>query len=93
MEYGLIASLDTRETTVLLEKRDKVTAILTPIQNQLEQKKPSEQKVPRSSCSAPPTSLTWEAPSTLPGTQLHLLGGEVPRYVLKENSRPRDLKI
>ena len=93
MEYGLIASLDTGETTVLLEKRDKVTAILTPIQNQLEQKKPSEQKVPRCSCSAPPTSLTWEAPSTLPGTQLHLLGGEVPRYVLKENSRPRDLKI
>ena len=87
-----MASLDTRETTVLLEKTDKVIAILAPIQNHLEQKKPSEQKVPRSSCSAPPTTLTWKAPPTLPGTQLHLLGGEVPRYLLKENSRPRDLK-
>ena len=59
-----MASLDTRETTVLLEKTDKVIAILAPIQNHLEQKKPSEQKVPRSSCSAPRTSLTWEAPPT-----------------------------
>ena len=39
-----MASLDTRETTVLLEKTDKVIAILASIQNHLEQKKPSEQK-------------------------------------------------
>ena len=88
-----MGSLDTRETTVLLEKMDKVTAILAPIQNHLEQEKPSEQRVPRSSCSAPPTTLTWEAPPTFPRTQLHLLCEEVPRFLLKENSRLRDLKI
>ena len=88
-----MGSLDTRETIVLLEKTDKVTAILAPIQNHLEQEKPSEQRVPRSSCSAPPTTLTWEAPPTFPRTQLHLLCEEVPRFLLKENSRLRDLKI
>ena len=90
MECGLMTSSDTSETTVLSEQMGKVTVTLALFRITWDR---SGVNVPRSSCSAPPTTLTWEAPPTLPRTQLHLLCEEVPRFLLKENSRLRDLKI
>ena len=96
MECGLMTSSDTSETTVLSEQMGKVTVTLALVRITWDR---SGVNVPRSSCSAPPTTLMWGRPPTWPRTQHCLLGerfqGICSRKTLNllvENPSPRGLE-
>lgn len=96
MECGLMTSSDTSETTVLSEKMGKVTVTLAPFRITWDR---SGVNVPRSSCSALPTTRTWGRPPTWPRTQHRLFGerfwGICSRKTLNllvENPSPRGLE-
>ena len=95
-ESGLMTSSDTTETTVLSEQTGKVTVTLAPFRITWDR---HGVNVPRSSCSTPPTTLTWGPPPTRPRMQHRLLGERFwdicSRKTLKllvENPSPRGLE-